>query len=462
MKSTYLKLKTTLLICFVIIVIGSCKKDFLNAKPSTGLLLLKTISDYQLLLSNTTVLNRTSSLPLVSSDEYTVPDYTVFLSFQQQTTKNAYVWAKNLYTGEQKIQDWNVPYSAIFYANNILDALAQDNEMGSSEWNRTKGWALFVRAFAFYDLAQNFCATYDASTAATDKGLPLRLKPGIDELLPRSSLKETYTQILRDLAQAKELLTNNLSTDLRNEPSKVAALALFSRIYLSMRDYGKAEVYSDSCLAMYDKLIDYNTVSLTASNPFSYLNEETIYQSAQTSDHYEVTTSTTGHYSISEALLDLYDEDDLRPSIFFRTHANGNVYMKLGYSANTTAFTGLATDEIYLIKAECAARRSETPVALYFINSLLIKRYKTGTFIPLTAATPADALEIVLTERRKELPRRGLRWSDLKRLNKEGANITLSRELNGETYTLAPNDPRYIFPIPDDEIIFSGIDQNIR
>tara|TARA_R110002033_G_scaffold36621_1_gene75228 strand:+ start:3737 stop:3916 length:180 start_codon:yes stop_codon:yes gene_type:complete len=57
---------------------------------------------------------------------------------------------------------------------------------------------------------------------------------------------------------------------------------------------------------------------------------------------------------------------------------------------------------------------------------------------------------------------RGLRWQDIRRLNKEGAGITLTRTLKGENYTLPPNDPRYIFPIPDDEIALSGIKQNVR
>ncbi|SEM08104.1 hypothetical protein SAMN05216436_101351 [bacterium A37T11] len=55
---------------------------------------------------------------------------------------------------------------------------------------------------------------------------------------------------------------------------------------------------------------------------------------------------------------------------------------------------------------------------------------------------------------------RGLRWMDIKRLNKEGANITLTRNLNGQIYTLPPNDPRFALPIPEDVIDLSGMQQN--
>ena len=98
------------------------------------------------------------------------------------------------------------------------------------------------------------------------------------------------------------------------------------------------------------------------------------------------------------------------------------------------------------------------------LNALIIKRWKNnGTFVPFTAATANEALAKVLKERRKELIFRGLRWTDLRRLNKDPRfAITLTRNLNGVVYTLPPNDDRYTLPIPDQEIKISGIAQNPR
>jgi hypothetical protein len=92
----------------------------------------------------------------------------------------------------------------------------------------------------------------------------------------------------------------------------------------------------------------------------------------------------------------------------------------------------------------------------------LSKRWKNGFFQAVTASSAADALTKILTERRKELVFRGLRWADIKRLNLEGANISLTRKLNGQTYTLSPNHPRFALPIPDDVIQISGMPQNPR
>jgi hypothetical protein len=85
-----------------------------------------------------------------------------------------------------------------------------------------------------------------------------------------------------------------------------------------------------------------------------------------------------------------------------------------------------------------------------------------GTFSGYTFNTPQEAFDTVLSERRKELPFRGVRWSDLRRLNKESANITLIRKINGAVDTLAPNSKLYALPIPPDVLLLSGISNNPR
>ena len=97
------------------------------------------------------------------------------------------------------------------------------------------------------------------------------------------------------------------------------------------------------------------------------------------------------------------------------------------------------------------------------LNMLLEKRYVAGTFVPLSATDAEDALIKVLAERRKELVFRGLRWPDLRRLNKDPRFAkTITRSLDGEIFELPPNSPRYVLPIPQKVIELSGIKQNDR
>jgi hypothetical protein len=51
---------------------------------------------------------------------------------------------------------------------------------------------------------------------------------------------------------------------------------------------------------------------------------------------------------------------------------------------------------------------------------------------------------------------------DVKRLNKEGASIIMTRSVNGTIYELAPNSAGYALPIPEDIVNLTGILQNPR
>jgi len=449
----------------VLVLLGlGCKKNFLDAKPSSAILQPTTLDDFQSLLENYNG-STSPALATLSADEYDFISYATYQSSFTATERNAFIWAKDIYAGATNVADWNTPYTAVFYANNVLAGLDKihNSETNTSRYNYLKGWALFQRAFAYYELVDNFSPVYDANSAATDLGVPIKLNPSIDDIQPRATVQKTYGQILSDLNIAIPLLVTNIPVANREQPSKVAAHALLARIYISMRKYDLAEIQADSVLQLYNKLIDYNTISLTSAAPFTNTNDELIFYRT-TVNYNTAITFINSHVTISPDLLALYAPNDLRFNIDFVARPTGAIVSKRQYDGTTTLypFTGLATDEVYLIKAECAARRNDIPTALTYLNGLLIKRYVTNMFIPVVASTQADALNKVLLERQKELVWRNLRWDDIKRLNKEGANITLTRLLNGQTYTLPPNDPRYVFPIPDNEIQLSGIPQNPR
>lgn len=458
------KIITFIALTLTLAVLSCKKEDFLNEKPSSDISEPTTIQDFRQLLEDTETLNSTGGLAQMGSDDYFVSDADYLTA--TTTERNSYIWAKDIYGGDVAIPDWNKIFKQVFSANVVLDGLKNSEIGNTADGQYLKGWALFCRAFAFYDLTRTFCKPYDAATASSDPGIPLRLSSSIDYLEQRATLQQTFDRIFADLNESLSLLPSLRPSGNLNRPSTIAAYALLARIYLDMRKYQEAELNADKSLALYSTLIDYNTVSTTSTTPFSRTNDELIYQSRQVFNYSSMTINTTGTKSkISTELLSLYDANDLRKPIYFRLLADGVTYgKKIGYNGGGNYhFTGLATDELYLIKAECLARRNETQAAMDKLNQLLIKRFSNkSAYVTMTASSGTDAVSKIIVERRKELVWRGLRWQDIRRLNKEGFGITLTRTLNGTTYTLPPNDPRYVFPIPDDEIALSGIQQNIR
>jgi hypothetical protein len=212
---------------------------------------------------------------------------------------------------------------------------------------------------------------------------------------------------------------------------------------------------------LYDKLLDYNSLDTTLPfSPFSRFNDEVIFNCTLQSTDITPLTLTVG--LIDTSLYNSYDANDLRKELFFKDF--GGLSFLGTYDGEFSLFAGIATDEVYLIRAECEARKNDIHHAMNDLNIVLQKRWRSGLFTPFIADTSDDALKIILKERRKELVMRGLRWTDLKRLNKDPRFAdTLTRVIGGKIYTLMPNDPRYVYPIPDDVIGFNpDMPQNQR
>lgn len=228
-----------------------------------------------------------------------------------------------------------------------------------------------------------------------------------------------------------------------------------------MRKYDSCLKYSDLCLQIKKDLMDYNGdpfIIPSSLFPIKRFNREVIMYSRMT-PYYNLTIG-----RIDSVLYKQYDSSDLRKTYFFSDNGDKTFTFRGNYDGGLLIrlYNGITTDEVYLMRAECYARLGKTSEAMNDLNTLLIKRWKSGTFIPFTASSGQDAINKILSERRKELLFRDLRWIDIKRLNKENGNITLKRSFNGKVYQLTPNDGKFALPLPNDIVNLAGIAQNPR
>jgi hypothetical protein len=439
---------------------SSCESDFLDAKPDKALLVPATLRDYQALLDNSNaIMNRTPYLSEVASDDFSIADNTI--QGFSETEQNCYRWDKHIYYGFSNT-DWDIPYRQIFYSNVVLDGLKGiDSPSNDPMYRNIKGMALFRRAWGLYQAVQVFTEGYNPQNANTKLGLPVRTSSDVSQIAGRSSLSETYVQILSDLTQAIPLL--DLEQDVPTRPSKTAAYAFMARVCLTMQNYDKAKLYADSTLNIYNQLLDYNTLDTTLPfampNIYSTSNRhpEVIFLTILIPNSFLGTSNVT---FASNELYDSYSDGDLRKSIFFNA---SQLFTGSYIGTQLYQFSGLAVDEVFLIRAEANVRIGNITRAMDDLNMLLLNRYKKGQFESVTSTNPVELLGIILDERRKELVGRGIRWSDLKRINQDGLFAKkLIRIIDGKEVTLPPLDKRYVFPIPDNEIAVNGIEQNER
>lgn len=445
------------MLCLLLLCAASGCESFLDEKPDKALVVPATLRDLEALLDDHSVIaNNYPSIAEISADNYYLTD-SDWAGLPEEEYRRAYIWEKARVFLPRR-NDWYYAYRSVYSANTVLETVEkiQRTPAEASRWDNVKGQALFVRGSSFLQATLLWAPVYREGTAATDIGIPLRLGTDFNEPSVRASVEQSFQRIIQDLKAAVPLLPVTPVHVIR--PSRPAAYGLLARTYLYMGNYPLAEVYADSALQLNATLMNYNSLNAAASFPITRFNPEVVQHTLLMSLNPSLAISRA---RIVPELYNSYATDDLRKTVFFRSNGDGSFAFKGSYS-NSGLFGGIATDELYLTRAEARARQGKVLEALDDLNTLLITRWKVGTFVPLAADDQAEALAIILQERRKELVMRGLRWMDLKRLSRDGAGVTLTRTINGQSYTLPPHDPRYALPIPEDVIELSGMQQNPR
>lgn len=451
------------------VLIMSCKKqnDWLDIPKDPNDNTLQTLGDFQAVLDNAGVFNSNyPNIGQLACDHYFLDEQNFNLT--NPTERNAYKWNRDIFEGRSS-EDYFLGYKIIAHSNIVLDGLKEikvsPNEQ--PEFDNIKGQALFFRSFIYFELASIFCKPFNNQTASTDLGLSLKLTSNIYDVEQRSSLETTYKQIVEDLTTASTLLP--IISKFKSRPSGLAAYALLARVYLNMGNYAKGKEFSDSVITNYSQLLDFNdgvpSLAIEYRFPdFRTGNKEVLFYSQGIGY-----TGIIPDYNFSLGFVDTtlfrsYDEFDLRRKFFYEQQSADRIKFRGGYTGASFNFCGIGLNEAYLIRAECNARLNKMEASLSDVNLLLVNRYERGKYQDYQTDNKDSLLAKILSERRKELPFTSqIRWQDLRRLNADPRfAIYLTRNIEGEVITLAPNDPKYVYPIPQDEIDRTGIIQNER
>lgn len=326
-------------------------------------------------------------------------------------------------------------YKAVNSANNVIAGVpgVTDPLLPAAEKDQILGDAYFIRALAYFDLGRGW------------GGVQLQLQPTTDlaglKGVKRSTLDQTYDQVLADLVAAEKLLPDGAT---RNRAVKNTARALRARLHLYRGQWADAETYATQVLASgnYELVKPFRNF-FTA--PF--LSRESVLELSFSSS--DANNNYSDWYPSS-----LGGSFTLRPSASFVAKVNDPA---IGGSRNaliaTTVIAGgtvtygnlynrnkdrddpayiIRTAELYLIRAEARAQQGKLLTAAEDLN---LVRARAG-LSPATVATAPELLRAIENENSIEFAFEGHRWFDLVRTRRAG-------EVLGVTDTR-----KWVFPIP--------------
>ena len=356
------------------------------------------------------------------------------------------IWSKAILKTNSFISStWLSAYNTINIANNIISAIPV---VIAADQNRIKGEALYLRGCMYFELVTLFAKPYSAGNTTTNKGLPIILTPtrGIDanSYVERSTVAQTYTQVIADLTEAEGLLPavnpGSNATTRMVYATKAAAAAMLSRVYLQMEKWPEARDAADRAITV--AVANTRALATTYAAAFNNTVNSAEYlfamqisaQDGANNMHLYWSIPTyggrDGDVSIQASHLALYDPTDARRALFY-TGASATRSGKWQQQYRVLPIIRLA--EMYLTRAEANFRAGTTTGAtpLADVNRT---RQRAG-LLPLLTVTLAD----ILLERKLELAHEGQAIQDRKRLR-----LT--------TDGFAYDADKITFPIPQREV----------
>ena len=429
---------------------GACKK-FLNVQP------VDSVSDQSTIVDGTSAQTAVRGIYRTMAGPSSVQGY--YGGDYEQLATNAgdnVQWTGSHQTDQQFITHsvtsdngnleaaWQAIYATINGANQVIAKvpLVHDATLTSAQQNQLTGEGYFLRALSYFDLARSW------------GGVPITLTPTQTATgkngLQRSTLAETYAQVLSDLNAADSLMSLP-TTPNPQRANKETAWALKARYYLYQKDWANAEAYANKVIADSTKYFLVKPFSAWFQPSSAIATRESVfeleysvtYTNSNRSNWQPPATGGTRQWAPSDAIVALLNDPTIggmRSALIAKT-STGLWYGNLFYrSPATDPSYIIRIAEVYLIRAEARAEQSNLPGALADLNAI-----RTRAGLPnSTAVTQADILLAIENENRVEFPQEPHRWFDLVRTGRAQTVLGITD----------PN--KLVFPIPLSEITLSN------
>ena len=437
-------MKKLITIALVSLIMVSCSKDFVELVPISSVsvdILYKTDKDFADALTATY-----NTFQSQYVNHYMFGDIRADDAWQEISKSNSQSYS-DLFTLSSSdglvSSTWQNYYRAIYRLNLILAKIEPLTTTVVPKKDRYVAEAKFLRALAYFDLVRIFG---DVPMVIT----PLTIEEGYK--VPRETVDNIYNKvIIPDLLAAESgLLAKYTGADV-GRPTIGAAKAILGRVYMTIRDFQKAEAkllevttLGYSLLPKYTDLFDYMKNEHHAEYIFDIEYEEGIGEGSPWANRFAPNNIPfTTFYGIggngdeqnspTQVLMDLFGANDQRKDItvgikgFFV--GAGGALIKLPSNTNQTytkkyiVSCKVANDsranwkvirygDVLLMLAEAMNENGKTAQAIPYLNQI---RTRAGVTTYATDMTQSATRDAIALERRLELSFEGVRWFDLLR-----------------------------------------------
>jgi tetratricopeptide (TPR) repeat protein len=420
----------------------SCKKDFIELAPiSTASVeaVYKTDKDFQ---------DAVLGVYSVLRNQY--QDFWIFGDLRADDSwhalgNDAFLVSVNTFSMNSNanlmINSWRNYYSAINRANLILQKIADVDPSVVRNKDRHIAEAKFLRASAYFDVVRIW------------GGVPLNMAPiSVDEGYKkgREKVEKIYNElIIPDLLDAESKLPAKYTGMDVGRVTKGAAKSILGRVYLTIKDFAKAETKLQevttmgySLLSNYNDLFDYSKEEHHSEYIFDieyqdgglglgsgYSNKFLPKSTGSAADLFYGIKGGAGEQNTpTVAFYDAFDPNDKRRDVTVAKGYvdNGGVFRGFIQIATFTkkylAVTPAINDskvnwkviryaDVLLMYAEALNENGKTQQAIPYLNMI---RKRAG-LTEYTTLAQDDARQKIYDERRFELGMEGVRWFDLVR-----------------------------------------------
>lgn len=340
---------------------------------------------------------------------------------------------------------WSSAYHLIFMCNAALEGVEKSESLSEEVKSKLSGEALFIRAVVHFYLVNLFGdIPYISTTDYIQNTTVVRMNE-----------VNVYEEIVRDLLEAKNLLTTDYPTGERIRANKYVVAAFLARVYLYLGQWQMAEEASTF-------VINNLAFELESELNNEFLKESTsaIWQLKPKNEGDNTLEAASFIFSsgpppfvaLTHLVVEDMEEGDLRKESWVRSVSDGidTWYYPYKYKQNLNTGTTLEysivmrLSEQYLIRAEAQIMQGDLNGAARDLNKI---RTRAG-LAEINTSSSEVLLEAIIKEKKVELfSEYGHRWFDIKRWGIAGSVLT-------------PIKPGWqakniLLPIPESELLIN-------